>query len=441
MKNTTKNDPPETLDFKRILPIIFIIFVDLMGLTMIIPVLPYYALSYDAGPAVIGLLGASYPLMQLFGGPVLSSLSDKFGRKRVLATAQVGTFLSLLLLGFSNALWMVFMARILDGLTGANLPTVQAAISDSTTPKTRSQGLGLVGAAFGMGFIFGPMLSGITLILSGNNYSAPAFVGAGFAFLSILLTTFVFKETLPPEKRGQGTTEVRTLSFKRMSAGIRHPATGILLLLAFLQQVVFGAFQLMFAPYMLVTLGLNSAGSTIIFVFIGLILVVVQGGLIRGLTARFGERKLVIAGLALLAIGQFCITLTPDQTVPWYSRAGMVEELQQGSGIAGDTSQIDLLPEEGNSGLIGLTILLLAMTPLAIGIGLLQPSINSLLTQRTDPTQVGAILGLSSAFLSLGNIIGPLWGGAAFDYLAPAAPFLIGSMITALLVPLAYKRV
>lgn len=435
------NDSAEQLDFKRILPIIFIIFVDLMGLTMIIPVLPYYALSYDAGPAIIGILGASYPLMQLFGGPVLSSLSDQFGRKPVLATAQVGTFLSLLLLGFSNALWMVFLARILDGLTGANLPTVQAAISDCTTPKTRSQGLGLVGAAFGMGFIFGPMLSGITLILSGNNYSAPAFVGSGFAFLSVILTTFVFKETLPPEKRGEGTTQSRTLSFKRISAGIRHPATGILLVLALIQQIVFGAFQLMFAPYVLVKLGLNSVGSTVIFVFIGLILVVVQGGLIRGLTQRFGERKLVIAGLALLAIGQFSLSLTPTQTVPWYSRADVIVELQQGSAPGTDLAQIDLLPPDTNSGLVGLFLLLIAMTPVAFGVGLLQPSINSLLTQRTDPTQVGAILGLSSAFLSLGNIIGPLWGGAAFDYLAPAAPFFIGSLITASLVPLAIRKV
>jgi DHA1 family tetracycline resistance protein-like MFS transporter len=434
------NDSPEQLDFKRILPIIFIIFVDLMGLTMIIPVLPYYALSYDAGPVIIGLLGASYPLMQLFGGAVLSSLSDRYGRKPVLATAQVGTFLSLLLLGFSNALWMVFLARILDGITGANFPTVQAAISDSTTPKTRSQGLGLVGAAFGMGFIFGPMLSGMTLVLSGNNYSAPAFVASGFALLSIILTTFVFKETLPPEKRGQSTTQSHALSFKRISAGIRHPATGILLILLLIQQIVFGAFQIMFAPYLLMKLGLNSVGSTVAFVFIGLILVVVQGGLIRGLTERYGERQLVIAGLALLAIGLFLITLTPNQTVPWYSRADVITELQQQSASGGDLAQIDFLPSDTNSGFVGLLVLLLAISPISFGLGLLQPSTNSLLTQRTDPTQVGAILGLSSAFLSLGNIIGPLWGGVAFDYIAPTAPFLIGSIITGLLVLLAIRR-
>lgn len=431
----------EKLDFKRILPIIFIIFVDLMGLTMIIPVLPYYALSYDAGPAMIGVLGAAYPSMQFLGGPILGGLSDRFGRKPVLAAAQVGTFCSLLLLGFANALWMVFLARILDGITGANLPTVQAAIADSTTPKTRSQGLGLVGAAFGMGFIFGPALSGLVLVLTDNNYSAPAFAGAGFAFISILLTTFVFKETLPPEKRGQGGTRTRPLSLKELREGVQNPATGILIILLFMQQIVFGAFQLMFAPYLLVKLGLNSSGATIAFVFIGLLLVIVQGGLIRGLTERFGERKLVIAGFGLLAVGLFLIASTPEQVVPWYSKVEISAELQQQAAATGELSQVALLPDEGNSGYFGLAVLLFAMIPVAFGTGMLQPSINSLLTQRTDATKVGAILGLSSAFLSLGNIFGPLWGGVAFDYIAPAAPFVIGGIVVALLVPLAVKRV
>lgn len=438
--STSPEPTSEKLDFKRILPIIFIIFVDLMGLTIIIPVLPYYALSYDAGPAIIGLIGSTYPAMQLIGGPILSSLSDRYGRKPILAIAQIGTFLSLLMLGFSNALWMIFFARLLDGLTGANLPTVQAAIADSTTPKTRSQGLGLVGAAFGLGFIFGPMLSGIALVATNNNYSAPAFIAAGFALLSVILTTFVFKETLPPEKRGQATTPTRLISVRRMLEGVRDPATGILLIFAFIQQLVFGAFQLMFAPFILIKVGLSSTGSTVAFVVIGLILVVVQAGLIRTLTQRFGERRLVIGGFTLLCLGLFAFTLTPDQTVPWYSKADVVAELQQQAGAGANLEQIDLLPSGNNSGYFGLAILLLATIPVSSGVGLLQPSLNSLLTQRTPETQVGAILGLNAAFLSLGNIIGPLWGGATFDYFDPIAPFLIGGVMAAGLVLLAVRR-
>ncbi|MEM7118669.1 MAG: MFS transporter [Chloroflexota bacterium] len=435
-----ENDKSEKLDFKRILPIIFIVFIDLMGLTILIPVVPYYALSFDAGPATIGLLGAVYPLMQLMGGPILGSLSDRYGRKPILAISQVGTFLSLLLFGFANALWVIFVARLLDGVTGANISTVSSAITDVTTPKTRSQGLGLVGAAFGMGFIFGPVLSGVALSLSGNNYSAPAFVAAGFAFVSVLLTTFVFKETLPPEKRGQDQSK-RGLSLSRLASGLRHPIIGTLFVLLLLQQTVFGAFQSMFAPFTLNRLGLNSVGNAIVFVFIGIITVIVQGGLIRSLTDRFGERKLIIGGLASLGLALFLMGLTPQQAVTWYSEEALVTELQQGQTTADISGQLDLLPPEEPQGVGALVFLLLVMIPLSVGSGMIQPSVNSLLTQSVSPQEIGATLGLSAAFLSLGNVLGPLWGGVAFDFVAPGAPFVVGGLLVILLVPLAIRRV
>ncbi|HSH01504.1 MAG TPA: MFS transporter [Anaerolineae bacterium] len=439
----TTTDTNEKLDFKRLLPIIFIVFVDLMGLTIIIPILPYYTLAFDAGPWAIGLLAAAYPLMQLLGGPVLSSLSDQYGRKRILAFAQVGTFFSLLLLGFANALWVVFLARILDGITGANLPTVQAAISDVTTPKTRSQGFGLIGAAFGMGFILGPALSGIALALTNNNYSAPAFLAACFAFVSVMLTTFVFEETLPPEKRGEVQSNQRVFSPKRLFQALLDPVLGILFGLLFVQQLVFAAFQIMFAPFTLNRLGLNSLGNTIFFVFVGVLSVIVQGGLIGKLTARFGERRLVIGGMSLVALGLLLMSATPQTVVPWYSLADMVVELQQGEGGVAEASavQLDMLPPEDNRGLLGITFLLIAIIPLILGSSVLQPSFNSLITQNADPTRIGAVLGISSGFMSLANVLGPLWGGAAFDFLAPAAPFIIGGIIIVLVVPLAVTRV
>ncbi len=433
-------EPEEKLDFKRLLPIFVIVFVDLMGLTIIIPVLPYYAISYDAGPAVIGLMGAAYPAMQFFAGPVLGALSDRYGRKPILALAQIGTFCSLLLLGSANALWMVFLARILDGITGANLPTVQAAISDVTTAKTRSQGLGLVGAAFGLGFILGPAISGITLSLTNNNYSAPAFVASGFALLSVLLTSFMFKETLPPEKRGAPDQQSRKFTFGRLIEGVREPVTGILLVTLFVVQLVFGAFQLMFAPFTLTTLGLNSVGNTIVFLFFGVLAVIVQGFLIRKLTARFGERNLVIGGLLLMAIGLFVIAMTPRQTVPWYSQAAVTAEILQSS-TSDDIEQLRLLPPETNSGYLGLIVLLVATIPVSFGSGVLSPSVNSLLTQNSAPEKVGAVLGLSASALSLGNIFGPLWGGATFDFIGANAPFWIGSLVLLLLFPIALRRV
>lgn len=436
----------ERIDFKRLLPIIFIVFVDLMGLTIIIPVLPYYALAFDAPPVMIGLLGAAYPLMQFIGGPILGSLSDRYGRKPVLAVAQVGTFLSLLMLGFSRALWMVFLARILDGITGANLPTVQAAVTDVTTKKTRSAGLGLIGAAFGMGFVLGPAISGITLSLTNNNYSAPAFVASAFALTSVMLTTFVFKETLTEEHRGKGPTEKRgVLAFSRMWQGLKTPTVGILFFIIFMQQTVFGAFQNMFAPYTLNRLGLNSTGNTVFFVYLGILIVIVQGGLIGRLTKRFGERRLVYVGLGSVALGLTLMSFAPQQAVPWYSRDALIAELQSQPLAAGEDvgelEQVSLLPPEENSGPWGLVFLLIAITPVSFGSGLLQPSVNSLITQRVSPQEIGGALGLSAAFLSLANVAGPLWGGVAFDFIAPSAPFLIGGIISLLVMGVAFRRV
>lgn len=446
MTAQTSPKTEEKLDFKRILPVIFIVFVDLMGLTIIIPILSYYAISFDASPLMIGLLAATYPLMVFIFGPILGALSDRFGRKPVLAIAQVGTFLSLLLLGFANSLWILFLARILDGITGANLPTAQAAITDITTPRTRSQGFGLIGASFGVGFILGPIISALALAFSGNNYSAPAFVAAGFAFVSVMLTTFMFKETLPKEKRGHSQGHQRGVTtIMRMMLAVRQPVVGVLFVIIFVQQLIFGAFQSMFSPFTLVRLGTNSLGNTLFFVYIGLLLAVVQGGLIGKLTARFGERRLIIAGTAVLSLGLIGMSFTPAQPVPWYSRDALIEELQQQSFVEGTDvttlEQIELLPPEENKGPWGLIYLLAMMTPIAAGIGMLQPSINSLITQSVSAMEVGGVLGLSAAFLSMANVLGPLWGGAVFGLMAPYAPFMIGGIAVFALVFLAYFRV
>ena len=149
----------ERLDFKKILPIFVIVLIDLLGLTVIIPLMPLYAASFGADPLIIGLLGASYPVMQFIGAPFLGRLSDRFGRKPILVISQLGTFIGFLVLGLANSLWLLFLARIVDGISGANISTAQAAITDSTNEKTRTQGLGLLGAAFGLGFIIGPVIA------------------------------------------------------------------------------------------------------------------------------------------------------------------------------------------------------------------------------------------------------------------------------------------
>src|SRR5215212_272758 len=160
---TTAQPLADKLDFKRVLPIIVIVLVDLIGLSIIIPILPYFAARFSATPMIIGILQATYPLMQFVGAPILGRLSDRFGRKPVLIASQLGTLAGFILLGFANTLALLFLSRIIDGVSGANISTAQAAISDSTNEKTRTQGLGLIGAAFGMGFILGPVIAFIVL--------------------------------------------------------------------------------------------------------------------------------------------------------------------------------------------------------------------------------------------------------------------------------------
>ena len=152
---TVPEQPAEKLDFKRVLPILVIVLVDLIGLSIIIPILPYFAARFSATPIMIGILQASYPFMQFVGAPMLGRLSDRFGRRPILIVSQIGTLAGFILLGFANTLWLLFLSRIIDGLSGANMSTAQAAIADSTTEKTRTQGLGLIGAAFGVGFVSG----------------------------------------------------------------------------------------------------------------------------------------------------------------------------------------------------------------------------------------------------------------------------------------------
>ncbi|MEI2609042.1 MAG: MFS transporter [Candidatus Promineifilaceae bacterium] len=434
----------EKLDFRKIFPIFVIVLIDLLGLTIIIPLLPLYATSFGASPLTIGILGAAYPIMQFIGAPLLGRLSDRYGRKPVLIVSQLGTLLGFLILGFANTLWLLFLSRLIDGLSGANIATAQAAITDSTTEKTRTQGLGLIGAAFGLGFIIGPVIAFVSLALSDNNYHVPAFVAAAFSFLSILLTKFWFQESLPVEKRGQATNR-SAFSLGRMFAALRHPAVGILLILMFAQQLAFGGFEQILSLFTLNRLGLNASGNAVVFVFVGVIVVAVQGGLIGKWSRRYGDRRLIYAALALLAVGLLLIGLTPQQPVPWYDKAQLTEELSGNRQLPGETPPTQnipiALPDDAQTGWLGLIWILLAMIPTGIGGGILQPAINSLITKRVEPMEVGGTLGLSAAFFSGANALAPLIGGAIFSLWGSTAPFVVWAVTMAVLYLLSLQRI
>lgn len=433
----------EKLDFKRVLPIFVIVLVDLLGLTIIIPLLPLYATAFGANAFMIGLLGATYPLMQFIGAPILGRLSDQYGRKPVLVISQIGTLIGFIVLGLANGLPILFLSRLIDGLSGANIATAQAAISDVTNEKTRTQGLGLIGAAFGLGFIIGPIIAFVALALTDNDYRAPAFTAAAFSLISIMLTAFWFKETLPAERRGQ--SKRAGLSFGAMAQSLRHPAVGLLLFLIFAQQLAFGGFEQILSIFTLNRLGLNASGNAVIFVFVGIIIVAVQGGLVGRWSRAYGDRNMIFAGLGLLAIGLALIAFTPNQPPPWYSKAAINAELSSPQGgLEGEApSAVETaveLPDDTNTGWFGLLWILVAMVPVAIGGGVLQPTINSLITKRVESVDIGGMLGISAAFLSAANALAPVMGGAIFEAIGPTALFLIWGGLMGVLLLVALRR-
>ena len=436
MTNIETIAPEDKLDFKKILPVFVIVLIDLLGLTIIIPLLPLYAASFGANAFVIGALGAAYPIMQFVGAPVLGRLSDRFGRRPVLIVSQIGTLVGFIVLGLSNTLWLLFISRIIDGISGANIATAQAVIADSTTEKTRTQGLGLIGAAFGLGFIVGPIIAFITLALSSNNYNLVAYVAAGFSLFSILLTYFWLEETHPPEKRGTS-GQKSSLGITAMFEALRKPEIGFLLVLMFAQQFAFGGFEQLLALFTLNRLGMNASSNAGLFVYVGVIVVMVQGYFVGKWSRKLGDHWLVMMGLLVIGIGLLVSSLTPKQPVPWYSRSEITAELSTDVTIPGETPPVQNiqieLPDDENNGWGGLIWLLAAMVPIAIGGGVLQPSINSMITQRVSPEEIGGILGISAAFLSGSNAITPLVMGAIFEWLGSSAPFMVGGVILLIL--------
>lgn len=426
----------EKLDMGKLMPVFVIVLVDLLGLTIIIPLMPLYAASFGANAFVIGLLAATYPIMQMIGAPVLGRLSDRYGRKPVLVVSQVGTFIGFILMGFANALPLLFIARIIDGISGANISTAQAVITDNTNEKTRTSALALIGAAFGIGFIIGPLIAFATLSLSNNNYHVPAFVAAGFSLLSLLLTTLWLKESLPPERRGQSHSET-SFSFSRFTAALKHPAVGFLLLLMFVQQFVFGGMEQLLSIFTLNRLGLEARSNSILFLFIGLITVIMLGGVIRMWSKKYGDRWIINVGLITLAIGLLMIAFTPAVPPPWYSQQAVLSELQQSA-----TSQVNVqIPADGNNGWIGFLWLMIAMIPTSIGGSVLSPTINSAITKRISLSEIGGILGISAAMVSAANAVAPVTLGAVYQYVGPAWPFLLGGIVLLALLFVASRRI
>ena len=374
------------MDKKRLFSILLVVFIDLLGFSLILPLLPYYAETFSASKFQTGLLIAVYALMQLIGAPILGRLSDRFGRRPVLLISIFGTFLGFLLLGFANTLWVLFAARILDGITGGNLSVAQAYISDVTDAQNRAKGLGLIGAAFGIGFIIGPVTGGL---LSQFGYNVPAFVAAGLALINLILIYAWLPESLTAEKRQQlGEQKKPAVTLGALVAALKRPFTGSLLITRFFFGLAFAIFQSIFSLYALAKFNLSARDTGFVLTYVGVLSVIVQGFLVGHLTARFREDILITTSVALMAVSLLGWALAPS--VFW---------------------------------------LLVVLTPTSLSGGILNTLLSSTLTKAVAPQEIGGILGLSTSVESSTRIIAPILGGALLEKVGTWSPGAFGAVV------------
>jgi len=374
---------------KKLFIIFLTVFLDLLGFGVIIPLSPFFAKQYGASPQLIGILASTYSAMQFIFAPLWGTLSTYVGRRPILLIGALGTSLSMLAFGLANSLFWLFLARLLGGIATANLSVAQAYIADITDEQNRAKGMGLFGAAFGLGFIFGPALGGI---LGATNHALPGLVTAGISLINFIFIYLYVEESLPEQIRQQvrkkPSHHQRKLIFSKQ--GLFHPALGRLLFIFFITTLAFSNLEGTFALFTHARLGFQTREVGYALSYAGILAVLIQGGLIGQLTRRFGEKKLLAVGLLLVGAGMALYFLV------WSIKA-----------------------------------LLVCLTLGSIGLGLCNPSMTSLVSKSCAQEERGTIMGVQQSLGSLGRILGPISGGFLFEqpYLHHALPYCFGALL------------
>src|SRR5256885_3534710 len=348
--------------------VIFItVFIDLVGFGIVSPVLPYYAegTKFGATPSQVGLLFASYSIMQLVFAPVLGRLSDKHGRRPVLFVSLLGTALGFLILGFATTLWMLFLGRIIDGISGGNISTAQAYIADVTTKEDRAKGMGLIGAAFGLGFVFGPAIGGV---LSRWGINVPFLFAGTLAFANAILLYFVLPETATQDHPAR-ISAASGRGWRQLIESLKRPRLGFVLTIYILSIVAFSIMTAVFSLFMMFRLGYDAFHNGWVFAYVGVISAIIQGGLIGKLVKRFGEPALAVTGGLLFLASLF--------VVPFFGPA------------------------------VGLIGILLTRAASSIGNALNAPSLSSLASKSAGAGEQGGVLGAMQSVASLARAVGP----------------------------------
>jgi DHA1 family tetracycline resistance protein-like MFS transporter len=366
--------------------VVLIVLIDLLGFTVVMPLLAPFAERYGFNEGQIGLLFSAYPLCQLVAGPILGRMSDRYGRRPLLILSQAGTALSFLILGLSRDFTVMLLARMLDGASGGNILVAQAYVADVTAPEDRARGMGLIGMAFGIGFVLGPLMGGLILSLPVAEewrLRLPFLVAAGFSTLAWLLVLLQLPESA--QQAGAWPVPARVISLRGLVDMMTLPGIGRLVLLGFLSVLAFASLEGTLALFLRRRMEWNDRSAAFAFAGLGLLSAIVQGGLIRRLVPRFGEPRLIVAGIIAAAIG-----------------------------FAGMTQVSNILELAG------------AMTLLGFGQGLMGPSVSGLLSRITPTSEQGAVFGTLSSAQTLARMISYSAANLLLGRLSTSAPYWFG---------------
>ncbi len=373
------------------------IFIDFAGFGLILPLLPFWAEHLGANPTEIGLILTIFALAQFIFTPILGSLSDRFGRKPIIIASLLIEAFSLALTGFAGSLIVLLIARFIGGIGASNIGSAQAVVADVTPPEGRARGMGIIGAAIGLGFVIGPAIGGI---LSPIGPAVPFMVAMVVAIVNALLV-MVF---LPETHKVLGVSKTNTsdkLQSGALTAGLgqllRNPTLTHLIVINLLFTIAFTAMEAVFALFSQHTFGWTAKENGYIFTYVGLVIVIMQGGLVGQLVKRFGEHKLLIAGLLMLTLG------------------------------------LALLPFSST-----LAFMLVALGILSAGNGAVTPTTSALLSLTSPRDVQGKVLGLAQGIAGLGRIAGPLFAGSIYTLVGPGAPFIVSSVLTILALLIAF---
>lgn len=361
-----------------------IVFIDLVGFGMVVTLMPRYGELYQPTPLVLGLLMATFSFFQFLGAPVLGRLSDRYGRRPVLLLSLLGAAFGYVLLAIAQSMAVLFLARAVAGAMAGNISTAHAVIADVTGPESRARGMGIVGAAFGLGFIVGPAVGGVLFV---HSPWLPGGAAAATSLAAFAMTFLLLPET--HTQHGKAGGDRAMINWRSLKAALAHQQLRLCLIGFFLLIFGFANYETSFVLYCEQRFAMDARATGYLFFFVGLVIVIVQGGLIGRLTSRFGEPLLVVIGAMVSVIAFVLLPFIPDPRL-----------------------------------FLGL------LAFLAFGTAIVSPSLSSLTSRLVDPEEVGGVMGIYQAMGSLGRIGGPVVGVLLFKDLGPAWPFIMAALVT-----------